>query len=55
MTWLDAPTQQPKCLHLALLGAVLSIGLHSVGHRFRCTCGHVFVVARDDEGRKVFR
>lgn len=38
------------CPHLGLLGAVLSLHLHDVGHVWICTCGARFTVVSDGPG-----
>jgi hypothetical protein len=43
--------QPPTCLHLGLLGAAFSLGVHPVGHVWVCSCGQRWVVAMGG-GRK---
>lgn len=45
--------QKPTCIHLGLMGAILSMGGHDVGHEWVCDCGKVFVVVKTDSGKKL--
>lgn len=35
---------KPKCPHIGLIGAAMTVYLHSEGHVWVCTCGKEFVV-----------
>lgn len=45
--------QLPKCIHIGLFGAALTIGGQPVGGTWKCVCGKVFVVKMVDGHKKL--